>query len=221
MQLESQGIIIGLKNYGERALIARVLTQGHGVLAGIVRGGQVSKNRLMVGQLGHASWSARLESHLGTMKFAPERNLAALLMNDEESLSIMNSAFAMIADFLPEREAHEKVYFATLKLLAEIPRSSAFGANRRRMTDYLRWETELLSGIGYSLDFSKCAGCGCAKNLTHLSPKTGRAVCESCAAPHIEKLFSLPLGLSELEHFFNMFAVKPLPKAREYLFKPE
>lgn len=206
MQLESQGVIIGLKNYGERAFIARVLTMEHGILAGIVRGGQLSKNRLMAGMQGMASWGARLENHLGTMRFAPERNLAAMLMNDEESLATMNSAFAMIADFLPEREAHPQVYFATLRLLLNATPD-----------EYLRWETELLAAAGYSLDFSKCAGCGGRENLTRLSPKTGRAVCAKCAEPYNEKLFALPLGLNELGHFFRMFAVKELPPARERL----
>ncbi|MCL2629853.1 MAG: DNA repair protein RecO [Alphaproteobacteria bacterium] len=204
MQIETNGIIIGLRNYGERALIAKVLTQSHGVLAGIIRGGQTSKRRPMTGMQGEVVWSARLESHLGAIRFVAGRNLAAMLMNNEDTLAIMNSAFAMIADFLPEREAHEDVYFATLKLLAGNP----------GVEDYLKWETELLASIGYSLDFSKCGGCGVFKDLTHLSPKTGRAVCAACAEPYKDKLFALPLGIDQLGHFFGMFAVKKLPVVR-------
>ncbi|MDR2686077.1 MAG: DNA repair protein RecO [Rickettsiales bacterium] len=211
MKIETNGIIIGLRVYGERALIATTLTQTSGVLSGIIAGAQVSKRRKMVGQLGAIEWGARLEGHLGTMRFMPERNLAALIMSDEQALAIMNSAFAMIGDFLPEREAHPDIYFATLRLLSNLP----FAENK--MAEYLRWEAELLTGIGYSLDLTKCAGCGGASDLTHLSPKTGRAVCAQCAAPHKDKLFTLPLGLAELGHFFQMAAEKSLPAARSLL----
>lgn len=214
MEIDTTGIIIGLKPYGERGVIAHVLTLANGVVSGLIRGGQVSKTLRTAGQIGQVGWAARLENHLGTMKFQPERNLAAMLLNDELGLAIMNSAFAMIADFLPEREAHADVYYATLRLLTDLP---MLQGRDFKMAEYLRWETELLASIGYSLDFSKCAGCGRSDKLDYLSPKTGRAVCAECAAPYADRLMRLPLGLRELGHFFEMFAVKDLPAARKML----
>ena len=57
---------------------------------------------------------------------------------------------------------------------------------------YLGWEVNLLRELGYALDLHACAGCGATDNLTHLSPRTCRAVCEKCAAPYADRLYSLP-----------------------------
>jgi DNA repair protein RecO (recombination protein O) len=53
----------------------------------------------------------------------------------------------------------------------------------------------LLSALGFGLDLDRCALSGANDGLTHVSPKTGRAVRGSEAADYVDRLFSLPAFL--------------------------
>ncbi len=185
MKLESNGIIISMRPFGERDAVAHIFTSGHGILSGMLRGAVVAKNKPMVGQVGAVIWNARLESQLGVFHFEAQKNLALVAMMDSSKLAYMNSMFALIETLLPEREAYPDLYNATIKTLADITPAS-----------YLQWELELLRDLGYALDLSHCSGCGCDDNLIYLSPKTGRAVCGTCGAPYDDKLFKLPINLN-------------------------
>ena len=50
--------------------------------------------------------------------------------------------------------------------------------------------------IGFGLELSNCAVSGTSKNLSHVSPITGRAVCYEVAGPWKDKLLKLPKFLS-------------------------
>lgn len=115
--------------------------------------------------------------------------MAAPLMADAVRLAMMNAVFALIASLLPERECYGALYAATVDFLAAM-------ANSPRPVDtYLTWEAEFLRDIGYAMDLSSCAGCGTRENLNYMSPRTCRAVCDSCAAPYADRLFRLPMTM--------------------------
>jgi len=46
--------------------------------------------------------------------------------------------------------------------------------------------------MGYGLDLRSCAATGVNDNLTHVSPRSGRAVSASAAEPYADKLLTLP-----------------------------
>ncbi|MDR2413159.1 MAG: DNA repair protein RecO [Rickettsiales bacterium] len=214
MKLESTGILIGLKPFGERDCIAHVFTRDFGILCGMLKGAQVAKKkRPLVGHAGAVAWNARLDSQLGTFHFEAEKNLAAKLMADQKSLSFMNAAFALIAALLPEREKYDSLYDLTLNLLLS-------GESRIARGDYLDWEKSLLQELGYALDIGKCCNCGCKSRLNYLSPKTGRAVCDDCARPFADKLLRLPIALSLTRKFLEDICASQgatLPWARRML----
>jgi DNA repair protein RecO (recombination protein O) len=60
---------------------------------------------------------------------------------------------------------------------------------------YVRWELGLLASLGYGLDLAACALSGANDGLTHVSPKTGRAVRGSEAQDYVHRLFRLPAFL--------------------------
>ena len=192
MKLETNGIIISLRPFGERDAVAHIFTENYGVLSGMLRGAVVAKNKPMVGQMGAVAWNARLDSQLGVFHFEAQKNLALAAMMDSSKLAYMNSMFSLIETLLPEREAYTNLYNATLKTLADINAES-----------YLQWELNLLRDLGYALDLSKCSGCGRADNLIYLSPRTGRAVCGTCGAPYKDKLFCLPINLQTTLRFLE------------------
>ena len=117
MKLESVGILIALRPFGERDSVAHIFTRDYGLLCGMMKGAAVAKkNRPLVGQAGAVSWNARLDSQLGVFHWETAKNLAAPLMSDPRALSFVNSAFALLAALLPEREKYENLYNETIKL---------------------------------------------------------------------------------------------------------
>lgn len=214
MNLESTGILIGMRPIGERDSVAMIFTRDFGMMHGVLRAAQIAKkNKPLVAQVGAVSWNARLDSQLGTFHWEGTENLAVRFMSDRFSLSCMNSMFALIDALLPEREAYSALYDATESVL----RNMNFG---NALELYLQWEVNLLRELGYALDLSHCSGCGGVKDLHYLSPKTGRAVCDNCAAPYISKVYRLPLSLSITGRFIENVCRENsigVPLARLYL----
>ena len=210
MKLESNGIIISMRPFGERDAVAHIFTSNYGVLSGMLRGaGANSKNKFLVGQIGATTWNARLDSQLGVFHFESQKNLALGAMMDAGKLAFMNSMFSLIETLLPERESYENLYAATIKTLNDLTPES-----------YLNWELVLLRDLGYALDLSKCSGCGRADNLIYLSPRTGRAVCAECGAPYKDKLFRLPINLQTTLRFLESVCRGldvPIPNYRIFL----
>lgn len=198
MKLESNGVLISLRPFNERDCLARIFTRDYGVVVGMMRGAVVAKkNKPLVGQMGNMSWNARLDSQLGTFHWEAEKNMSASLMLNPSALMAMNAAFSLIDALLPEREPYPVLYDETLRLLS--------GDLER---DYLNWEISLLRELGYALDLSHCSGCGGTDDLHFLSPRTGRAVCDKCAAPYIDKLYKLPVNLSVTGRFLESICIQ-------------
>ncbi len=218
MKLESEGILIGLRPLNERDSVAQIFTREFGILSGVMRGAVVAKkNRPLVGQVGVASWNARLDSQLGAFHWEASENLAAPLMMDMQKLSFMNSAFALLGALLPEREQYAHLYDSTIGMLHNLKM-------RDSETEYLNWEIGLLHDLGFALDLSHCSGCGRADKLHYLSPKTGRAVCDDCAAPYINKLYKLPINLDITLRFISGACTQmgiDVPGARTYLLRSQ
>ncbi len=187
------GILISLRPFNERDALARVFTRDYGIVVGMMRGAVVAKkNKPLVGQVGNMVWNARLDSQLGVFHWGADKNLAAPIMLNPNALMAMNAVFALVDALLPEREAYSNLYDKTLDLLSGDV-----------LTGYLDWEINLLRELGYALDLSRCSGCGRTEDLHYLSPRTGRAVCDECAAPYINKLYKLPLSLGVTGRFLE------------------
>ena len=198
MQIETNGILINMRPFSERDMIAHIFTRDNGLLVGMLRGGVVAKkNRPLIGQYGNVSWNARLDSQLGVFHFESEKNLSAPLLLNSESLKYMNAAFSLIYTLIPEREAYNSLYENTLHLLDGLTDSQS------RTDAYLDWEISLLRDLGYALDLTKCSGCQKTEDLCYLSPKTGRAVCAGCGEPYKDKLYKLPLSLDITKRFIS------------------
>ena len=187
------GILISLRPFNERDALARVFTRDYGIVVGMMRGAVVAKkNKPLVGQVGNMVWNARLDSQLGVFHWGADKNLAAPIMLNPNALMAMNAVFALVDALLPEREAYSNLYDKTLGLLSGDV-----------LMGYLDWEINLLRELGYALDLSRCSGCGRTEDLHYLSPRTGRAVCDECAAPYINKLYKLPLSLGVTGRFLE------------------
>jgi DNA repair protein RecO (recombination protein O) len=114
------------------------------------------------------------------------------LLDDPLRLAALAAACALAEAALPEREPHRPLYDASRALLA------ALGENAPAWPAvYVRWELGLLAELGFGLDLSQCAATGAHQDLTHVSPRSGRAVSAVAAAPYGERLLPLPAFLAQ------------------------
>ena len=188
MEWTDDAIVLAVRPHGETSAIAELLTREHGRHAGLVRGGRSRAMRpvLQPGNGVRAHWRARLADHLGTLTIEPTDLAAGAVMEDRLSLAGLNAACALAVLALPEREPHPAVYegFSVLVHMLEDP--DVWPAL------YVRWEAGLLADLGYGVDLSKCVVTGAKADLSHVSPRSGRAVSREEAAPYAAKLLKLP-----------------------------
>lgn len=189
-QWQDQGIVLSVRRHGESGAIISALTEGQGRHAGYVRGAQGSKMRgtLELGNIVDVRWSSRVADHLGTFQFELLETPAVHIMQERLKLAALQSACALCDAALPEREAHPGLFHGLRALFAALQSDVWAEA-------YVMWEVAFLRELGFSLDFSRCAGGGDDGDLAFVSPKTGRAVSRAAGAPYQEKLLKLPAFL--------------------------
>jgi DNA repair protein RecO (recombination protein O) len=188
MEWTDDAIVLSAQPHGETSLVVHLLTREHGRHAGRVRGGRGARTAptYQTGNLVLAQWRARLEEHLGMLVCEPLHGYAAALIDDPGRLAALAAAAATAEATVPEREPHPEVFESTLMLLA------ALEAGADWKVAYVRWELELLAGLGFGLDLSRCAATGAAADLAYVSPKSGRAVSRAGAGTYKDRLLRLP-----------------------------
>jgi DNA repair protein RecO (recombination protein O) len=190
MEWRDEGVILSVRRHGETSAIVEVITAGHGRCLGIVRGGRSRRQRpvLQPGNRVQLTWRARLEEHLGSFSVEALSLKAGAIMEEQFRLAGL-STLAGLAQLLPEREAHRRIYDALLIILDAIEHDDIWPAL------LVRWELGLLDELGFGLDLSACASTGAKHDLVYVSPKTGRAVSAAAGEPYRERLLALPAFL--------------------------
>ncbi|WP_370236998.1 MULTISPECIES: DNA repair protein RecO [Henriciella] len=193
MQWRDEGLILGGRKFGESGLILDVLTRTRGRRSGLVYGGASRKKRPQFepGNSVDLSWSGRLEEQLGRFDVAEAtRSRTARLIDLPEALLAVASIAALLRGTLNEGDqAGSYLFEATEMLLDSLEDGEVWPAL------YVRWELGLLSALGFGLDLDACAISGENDGLTHVSPKTGRAVRGSEAEQYVDRLLALPAFL--------------------------
>ena len=187
MEWQGDGLILNTRRHGENSAIIDVLTREKGRHMGLVRGGRSRTMRpvLQAGNLVRVVWRARLEDHLGAFTVDPHRMIVAGIIDDVHRLAGLTT-ITTLASLLPEREPHPRIYDASLLLIEYLQDDAIWPAV------LVKWEMGLLEELGFGLDLTKCAVSGETQRLTHVSPRTGRAVCAREAEPWKDKLLALP-----------------------------
>ena len=97
---------------------------------------------------------------------------------------------ALIDEGLPEREAHPRLFAASLQVIQRLTDGSEW------LGAYVLWECALLEELGFGLDLTHCAVTGQTDELRYVSPRSGRAVSEAAGAPYKDRLLPLPAFLT-------------------------
>jgi DNA repair protein RecO (recombination protein O) len=187
MELSDEAIILATRAYGESSAIVDVFCAEYGVYAGMVKGANSKSKRgvFQAGNIVHATWRARLSEQLGTLICELETPIAALILSDRLSLTVLNTATELIKRLIPERHP-EPMLYARLKTLLMDMRDQ--DNPNMLLRDYIRFELELLRDLGFGLDLTRCAGSGTTENLIYVSPKSACAVSAEAGEPYKDKL---------------------------------
>lgn len=185
MEWHDEGIILQTQNLGERKQVISLFTLSHGRSAGVFSSTQKSKGWVQCGAKVKARWGARLENHIGYWNLEPMGSHTAHLLDSPGPLSALLSASTLCQIALPERQTYPHLYEQFQHLLNMLTSTAWAQA-------YAFFELTLLREMGYGLDLAACAVTGSTTDLTAVSPRTGRAVCENVAKPYEGRLLPLP-----------------------------
>jgi DNA repair protein RecO (recombination protein O) len=234
MRWESEGIILGFNNYNEKSYILDIFTKEHGRHKGLIRGIH-SKNLRSVIEPGNevkAFWSGRLETHLGNFKVEPIKSWSSFILNNKNKLSALSSLCSLISSTMAEKQPNDLIYNRSRKII-QIMTSK----DDQWIKEYINWELDLLSEIGYGIDLSSCVVTEKKDGLMYVSPTSGRAVTSEGAGIYRNKLIKLPAfillkecqcsrediinGLELTEHFLRKRFFEPnnlnFPQSRNRL----
>jgi DNA repair protein RecO (recombination protein O) len=150
MHLRAPAVVLAVRPHGETAVIARMLTHEHGVVAGYVAGGRGRHLRPVVipGNLVALDLSARSESQLPFAKLELLTSRGPWLAEPLPAAAI-GWASALTATALPERQPFPALYTALTGLLDAICHAPSARGWVGALATY---ETLLLRELGYGGD---------------------------------------------------------------------
>ncbi len=121
MHIRAPAILCAARQHGETAIIARLLTADHGLVAGYVAGGRGRNLRPVVipGNLVDVELRSRSESQLPFARLELVESRGPWL-NEPLPASAIGWACALTATALPERHAYPALYEALAALLSAI-----------------------------------------------------------------------------------------------------
>ncbi|MEM8616968.1 MAG: DNA repair protein RecO [Pseudomonadota bacterium] len=190
MQWRDEALVLGGRRFGESGLILDVLTATRGRRSGLIYGGASRKKRptYEAGNTLTVAWTGRLEEQLGRFNVAEViTTRAARHFDHPDALYAITAVTSLLRGAIDEGDqAGSALFEPTTLLLDALETWPVWPAL------YARWEIGLLSALGFGLDLDRCALSGANDGLTHVSPKTGRAVRGSEAGDYLDRLLPLP-----------------------------
>lgn len=147
MQLRAPAILVAARQHGETAVVARLLTAEHGLVAGYVAGGRGRHLRPVVipGNRVEMQLSARSETQLPFMKLELAASCGPWLGEPLQAAAI-GWAAALTASVLPERQPYPHLFEALGGLLDAICAAPSARGWAGAMVGY---EMLLLREMGY------------------------------------------------------------------------
>lgn len=185
-----RAILCTVRRHGEHGAVVRVFTADNGLLAGYIQGAKSRERRplLQPGNVVSGQIKGRVASQLPAMALELLQSRAPHYAEPLSAAGIEWSCLA-VGLLLPEGQSYPAVYSGFDALLTAI---TAAPSARGWAEALVRFELLLLSQLGFGLDLEHCAVTGVTEDLTHVSPRTGRAVSAEAALGYRKQLLPLP-----------------------------
>ena len=148
MTWDDVGFLLSKNRYNENSLIAEIFTKNHGKVSGIIFGGTSKKlkNYLQVGNKIHVNFNTKSENKLGYFKIEIEEALSPFYFDHQQKLTCISSAMNLIKLLNAESQINQSIFFLIEKFYVLLN-------NKYWIKDYIFWELELFSILGYDLKF--------------------------------------------------------------------
>jgi DNA repair protein RecO (recombination protein O) len=191
MHWTDDGIVLGVRKHGEANAILELMTRERGRHLGLVRGGAGSRLRpvLQPGNALRATWSARLDDHLGTYAVEGINLRAGAFLTASHAVYAVTH-LAALTRLLPERDPHAAIFDSLDTILDHIEDPAITAAH------VVHFEMQMLGELGFGLDLASCAVTGRNEDLIYVSPKSGRAVSRVAGEEWRDRLLPLPAFLA-------------------------
>jgi len=160
MNWENEGYILSKRKFRENAIILEVFTSDFGKVNGIVYGGtsRKVKNYLQLTNKIYLNYVSKSENRIGYFKTELIEAFAPRYFNNKNKILCLNSITSILRILLPENQKSKNIYNSLENLLSHFDQSDWF-------LNYLFWELNLISNLGFGFDTDKISNINGQKNI--------------------------------------------------------
>ena len=160
MNWENEGFILSKRKFRENAIILEVFTSDFGKVNGIVYGGtsRKVKNYLQLTNKIYLNYVSKSDNRIGYFKTELIEAFAPRYFNNKNKILCLNSITSILRILLPENQKSKNIYKSLENLLSYFDHKDWF-------LNYLYWELNLISNLGFGFDTDKISNINGQKNI--------------------------------------------------------
>jgi DNA repair protein RecO (recombination protein O) len=159
MTFQDEGILLGLRPFGETSQIATFFTQTHGLHRGMARVSSKNRAAWQPGCLHKLQWQGRLAEQLGYWQGELLYSPLASLLSHPGKLAVFRGVMDLIHQFCPEHQGFPSLYQTTVTLLKSFDQ-------QKWPQLYCQFEQDFLKGVGVQGDWAALSEEGDLKTVT-------------------------------------------------------
>ena len=144
---DDEGFLISKNRYNENSLIVEIFTKHYGKTTGIIFGGTSKKikNYLQIGNQLYVNYNSKNSNKLGYFKVEILKANSPLFFDEAKKLLCISSAIQLIKILTADGQKNLNIYELIIKFF-QILETETW------IRDYIFWELDLLTSLGYSLE---------------------------------------------------------------------
>ena len=161
------GFLLSKNRYSENSLIVEIFTKNYGKVSGIVFGGTSKKirNYLQIGNELYVNYNSKSENKLGYFKIEIQKIYSPIFFDDYQKLFCISSAMQLIKVLTADSQKNLEIYNLINKFYMILN-------SDKWIRDYIFWELDLLSIVGYNFEFEKLIDKDVINNKTEYEIKS-------------------------------------------------
>ena len=161
------GFLLSKNRYSENSLIVEIFTKNYGKVSGIVFGGTSKKirNYLQIGNELYVNYNSKSENKLGYFKIEIQKIYSPIFFDNYQKLFCISSAMQLIKVLTADSQKNLEIYNLINKFYM------IFNSDKW-IRDYIFWELDLLSIVGYNFEFEKLVDKDVINNKTEYEIKS-------------------------------------------------
>ena len=161
------GFLLSKNRYSENSLIVEIFTKNYGKVSGIVFGGTSKKirNYLQIGNELYVNYNSKSENKLGYFKIEIQKVYSPIFFDNYQKLFCISSAMQLIKVLTADSQKNLEIYNLINKFYMILN-------SDKWIRDYIFWELDLLSIVGYNFEFEKLLDKDVINNKTEYKIKS-------------------------------------------------